>query len=107
MLGRDPAGEVEILGQRRRPPAADRFEQVTPDRDPVAAELGAAAHRPAAALQLPVEGLLVGLELASAETIRIQDPAPRRDRRRAGRDVAGQHAQEAWPDPGVRVEHRR
>ena len=43
-------GQLEVLGQRRRRPATDRLQPVAAHEHPVAAQLGRAVGRPAAAL---------------------------------------------------------
>src|SRR5439155_22545341 len=60
---RDAAREVEVFGEGAGTPAAGSLEELAAHDDAVAAELRAAAQRPAAALELAVERLLVCLEL--------------------------------------------
>ena len=87
--GRNPARKIDVLGQGRCSPAAGEGEQLAPNHDAVAAELGAATHCPAAAVQLPVERLLVGLGPGQPAAVRVEDPAPGRHRVGASCEVSG------------------
>ena len=98
--------EVDVLGQRRRPPASRRGQQLPPDHDPVAAELGAAAHRPATSVQLAVHVLLVRLSARQPAGVGVEDLAPGGHRVRAGREIACGTAQKAGLDPRVGIENQ-
>ena len=104
--GGHTARQVEVLRQRDCSPAAHSRQQLAPDHDPVAAELRAAAHRPAAPIQLTVEGLLVRLGAGQPAALRVYDPPPGRDRIGPGGEVPGGTAQEEWLDPRVGVQNQ-
>ena len=102
--GRQAAREVEVLGQRRGTPATDRGQEITPDDDPVAAELRATAERPAPTLDLAVERLLVGLRAGQPRRVGVEDPPAGGDRPGTRPVIARQPTQEVGPDPGIRIE---
>ena len=103
-LGRDPARQVQVLGQGFGSPAADPCQQVAADDDPVAPEFAQATERPAASLQLAVQRLLVGLGTGQVRGVRVEDPPSGGHRRSTRLDVAHHRPQERRLDPGIGIE---
>ncbi len=103
---RDPARQVDVLGQGRCPPAPDRGQQIASDHDPVATELGAAAHAQRPAVELAIERLLVRLRAGQPTAVRIENAATRRDGVGPCREVAGRTTQEPRLQACVGVENQ-
>src|SRR5204862_7427642 len=81
-----PAGEIEVLGQRLGPPSTDPDQQLSPNDDSVAAELRASAERPSPALDLTVGELLIRLRTGQARRPRLEHPAANGHRPGTGTD---------------------
>src|SRR4029077_8618138 len=79
-------------------------QEVSGDDRSVAPELGAAARRPAAELELPILGLLVGLGPGELRGSGPANAAPDGQGPNPAGPVARDLAEEWRPDPGIGIE---